>query len=1277
MKRWVGASLSVFLLSMVVWVGRAQAQTAATATVIGTVTDPTGAVVAGAKVALTNISTNSTLNTTANAAGQYTFPSVTPGTYRITATMTGFRTATVSELVVNVAKSYAVNFKLTVGQVNQTVQVQASVATALQTTNAQVGNVIGGGEMMKLPTLQHDAAELISLQPGVQPGGGAFPRPDVRAAGAMDDQNTYTLDGIDISDNLVGAGTWIPVPLDSVQEFDIGVNNPNSTAGRSSGAQVAMVARHGTNDYHGAVYWYHQNDNLNANTWQNNRAGIKQAELKDNRGGFRFGGPIFKNKTFFFANYELRRFPQSTDVSRIVPTDTLKQGILRFKDASGNIINYDLATAADCGSGGNLACDPRGLGLSPSVAAFWNLMPAGNDSSLGDGLNYVGFRATVSRPIQDDYGVFRLDHVFSPKWRFSGSYTYYRHITSGTQLDIRNGNVQSVNPGPVRTAMVTGQVTTQIRPTLINTFRFGWVRRWNGNNAVSPTASANILNIPGTSTSDGPIAINPAEDLLGAPIDNTSSNARFQDYFQKNVQFTDNIDWIKGNHSFQFGTDIRKLPLLTDRADKVVNGISSLVAVMSSGSFLNIPDANRPVICSSSVTTNCLASGDQAKWDSLYAGALGMIDNVSVLAVRDGSLSPLPFGTPLTNDTVQYATFFFGQDTWRLTNALTFTYGLSYGWQTAPSEKLGRQTLLINNTNGEFLTAPGYMKAKMDAAMQGQFFNPQLAYQPVNDAKKPVFNTDWGNLAPRVSVAWNPSITNGFLGRIFGDRKTVLRGGYSMVYARSSTIESVVIPMLGVGFGQTINVTLPACDASGTPGAGCVTSGNAGASVFRVGVDGSIPTPTVPSISSPVVPSTPFGELLSFQDDPHMKVGRTQNFDFTVQRELPGSMLLEVGWVGNWASRLPTSINLANAPYFFVDNASGQSFAQAFDAVATALRNGQTVTPQPWFENQMAGYTCGAATTPTGCLAAGSGSNFVFGNVSNLFQTMDLFRYGQNLPTFDNLQSSLQEMRTYIGTSVYNGMIVTLHKGTSHGLSFDLNYTFSKALDDGLVNQNNAGYYLNGFTPNVSWGPSIYDRTHVFTGSYVYNLPAGHGHLLHFNGWADKILSGWYTSGVYSAFTGLPLTVTESSQVWGGGTILSGSVGAIPTVDPNSISTSAHSGISSSPTGLNLFADPAAVIGDFRYVQISQDGRDGRANPLRGLGSWNLDVTLGKTTTIHENVKFDFSAQFLNIFNHVNFADPTLSLQNTSNFGVLSSEATPANRSTGARWIELGMRIEF
>lgn len=1261
------------------------AQTAASATIVGTVTDQSGADIPAAAVKLTNVATGVSLSAAANGSGQYTFPTVTPGTYTLVVTKSGFKNATVQNLIVDIAKSYTVNVTMQVGEVSQSVTVEAGANVQLETTTAAVAGTVTSTEMDSLPTLNHQATELITIQPSVSPGTETFPTPQPRFSGAIDDQNTYTLDGIDISDNLVGDGTWIPVSIDSTEELDVGVTNPNATFGRSSGGQVSLVARHGTNDYHGSVYWYMQNSALNANSWDLNAAGIKQPHLVDNRGGARFGGPIFKNKTFIFANYELNRFPQSVPFTRTIPTPSLRAGFLTFKDATGAPISYSLASAtAQCGATGTSFCDPRQIGISPTVQAFWNLMPTtGNFSGVGDGLNETGFRGVISTPLNTDYGVLRLDHNFSDKWRFGGSYTYWRSIgNSLDQVSIVNGNSSSPSNSPIRAVVATGELTTLISPSLTNTFRFGWVRNWQNFLVESPAASAAQFKLPQTATgitADPFVAINPAEGLLSAPIDNTSAGARFQDYFEKTIQITDAIDWTRGKHTFEFGTDDRHLPLLTDRADKVVNGITSLVTVMDSidgtGAFLKLPTSDSPPACTATVLTNCLPANQLANWNQLYTGALGLIDNTSILAVRDGQLNPLPFGTPLSNNTVQNQFYFYGQDSWRMTNSFTLNYGLAYGWQSPPSDKLGRQTILINAATGQPLTAPEYLQDKMSAALQGQIFNPSTGYVPVRTVHSTVFNTDWGNLAPRLSVAWNPSFSGGPIGRIFGNRKTVIRSGFALVYDRESTIETVVIPMLGVGFGQTINSILPNC-----PGAGC-TGTNPAVSDFRVGVDGNIPLPTVPAISNPVVPSTPFGEILSFQDDPNFKVGRAKNFDLDIQREIPHNMLLDVAYIGHWGSRLPSSVDINNSPYFFVDPASGQSFAQAFDNVTRALRAGVTPQPQEFFENELAGSAPGqsyadlncSGGTNTACLASVP-NFFLNGLTQSLFQTMDLYRFGQNQQPFDNLQTVLSELRTYVGTSTYNGLAVSLQKKTSAGLTFQVNYTLSKSLDQGLVNQNNAGYYLNSFFKNASYGPSLYDRRHLITGDFVYQLPVGSGHRFHVSNGFDRALSGWNVSGIFEAYSGLPYTATEGFEVWGVSGIIGGGVAAIPTVPSSRLNAKVHN---LGGGNLNVFADPAAALNDFRNVNLSTDGRDGDANPFRQLGMWNFDMALRKTTKIYERTSLDFSAQFLNLFNKVNFNSPFLFLQNPSSFGAITSTFVPANRTNGARWIELGLRVSF
>ncbi|MGH9858994.1 MAG: carboxypeptidase regulatory-like domain-containing protein, partial [Candidatus Acidiferrales bacterium] len=295
------------LALLVACAGSASAQTAATASVSGTVTDQSGAVVPGAEVELLDTATNSTRKVTADENGVYRFVNVNPATYRVTATAQGFKKAVIQSMKIEVAKSYNQAFQLEVGDVASTVEVMAATSAEIQTTDATVGNAIGGTELLRLPTSNRSAASLLLLQPLVMPGRGVGIDVGGQVAGARSDQTTFLLDGGDSTSNTEGSGGYnsgfdgtplpmIPVPVDSIEEFRVGTTNPNATFGRSQGGQVAMITKRGTNDIHGSVYWYHQNDNLNANSWDNNRAGIAKPELKDNRYGFTLGGPLWKDK---------------------------------------------------------------------------------------------------------------------------------------------------------------------------------------------------------------------------------------------------------------------------------------------------------------------------------------------------------------------------------------------------------------------------------------------------------------------------------------------------------------------------------------------------------------------------------------------------------------------------------------------------------------------------------------------------------------------------------------------------------------------------------------------------------------------------------------------------------------------------------------------------------------------------------------------------------------------------------------------------------------------
>ncbi|MBI1791003.1 MAG: carboxypeptidase regulatory-like domain-containing protein, partial [Acidobacteria bacterium] len=643
------------------------AQTTTTGMVSGTVSDSSGAAIPSALIEMTAAQTGTVLKQVANAAGQYVVASVPPGEYQLKVTAPGFRTFVVGGLKIEVTKSYLQNAALEVGLVTESISVTAETTAELQTVDATVGNVINMRHLPNLPTFTRRVNELLTLQPGATPNG--------EVTGARADQSTFSLDGIDVTNQSVGGlDTWMYLSVEGVEEFRVGVANPNASFGRGAGGQVALISRRGANDIHGAGFWYHQNDNLNANNWTNNRTRVKKPELKDNRYGFQAGGPAIKNKTFWFANYEGRRFPRSGTVTRIVPTDSLRRGILRFKDAANNINEYPLATSRACNTSGSDACDPRGLGLSPSIAALWQQMPAGNDASSGDQLNTIGFTGTVAYPIRHDFYQARIDHHINEKWRIEGSIRYFRQLDNNNgSLDIRGGNIASIRAFPTRQNLETVAVSGLIRPNLTGEFRVGRVRNRAATDVLRPNASAALLGITGAGTPDGPIALDigargGAQSILSEPFDVDTQLARKQKNDNRIYQLNADLNWLKGKHSVQFGGHMRWLPTLHQRDDKVLGALGALVAQIDSDlGTLVVPSSAAPPLCGAGRSTGCLQSGDLQQWNRLYAGMTGLIDNVSVLAVRDGSFKPLPFGELLESDTKGIkAPEFYVQDVWRL-----------------------------------------------------------------------------------------------------------------------------------------------------------------------------------------------------------------------------------------------------------------------------------------------------------------------------------------------------------------------------------------------------------------------------------------------------------------------------------------------------------------------------------------------------------------------------------------------------------------------------------
>ena len=1285
-----------FLLLAMLWIGSAplRAQTSSSAIVLGRVVDASGAVVPGAQVTLRSVATNAVREQKSNNVGQYVISAVPPGAYILTVSKTGFETAKLSDLQLDVNQSYTMDVPLTVGSQSQAVEVTTSnTVIELQTADATIGNVISGRDILRLPTQSRDATELLNLQPGAMQNPSSngvdntFSTSGGAVAGARGDQNVVSLDGIDVSVNASFGAEFRPVfPLsvDSISEFRVGITNPNATFGIAGGAQENVTSRSGTNGFHGAGYWYDQNTAFNANEWDNNFTGLPRPHNVDNRVGAAVGGPIQKDKTFFFFNYEIRRFDQSIRSERIVPSADLRNGFLNFPDANGNLIRYNLQQY-----------DPRAVGISPTIQKMWNLMPQGNDPGVGDGVNILGYLQNIPAKRKDDSGSLRLDHSFSSNLHFLARYEYSRDLNPQGQADLLTANSgrgatflgQNATFGD---GLITG-LDWIVKPTLISSLHFGWIRSRINSTPELANQIAQQLNLPGTGSANGPVFLqvanfpnsNPYQ--LNLPIDNAGGRSYVD---STSYQIREDLNWTKGTHSFAFGGNHVALPVYYLTDSRIQGPTVQTTAVVDGDQNNLFITGDRP---------GSLPQGFFPNWDRLYASALGMLDSTQVAVARDGKLNPLPVGTPYIQRTLQRSYYFYAQDTWRLRPSLTLSYGIAYGWLQPPTEREGKLMVTVD-ANGKPIDSASYLTNRQSAALNGQIYNPTFYHLPYAKAGlSHGWNTDWTDVSPRVSLAWNPSAKDGLGGWLLGEHKTVIRGGYGITYDRTYWLSSTVT---STGFGQSLTNILPFCnDPVAVPGPGCnAASSDPALSAFRVGVDG----PRIPVPPPDVKPTLPIAEGINgvppdfwdYEVDPKYKLGRNHMIDFSIQRELAHRNFVEFGYVGRLGRRLPTNIALTTPPFMFKDvttvsgaKGSGQSFAQAYDAVATAVRNGTPVPTEPWFENQLpVGYgasTCGAGFNNTQCIASQQASNLVSGNLAFFFNTfgfsgIDPARVAAGLPAFSNHQQVDLTMHASNDFSNYHAFTATWRNSNWNGLTFDINYTFSKSLDNGGRIQAFSNGWDNAFNPKADYGPSYFDRTHTLNGTFGYELPFGKGHLSSRNTFANKIIGGWYLSGIFTAATGVPLIATESFA-YGGGLITTNPVGEIPTV--SHIDTGVHH----VANGVDLFSNPSQVFTEFRPVLVASDNRSGRDNPFRGFGNWNQDLRIGKETAVTERVRVELSADFFNLFNHVNFNDPGAGaaqggLDLTSgpaNFGKSSSQAIPGNRIGGSRWVQMGLRLSF
>jgi hypothetical protein len=1154
----------------------AWSQATSTATITGLVSDEQNAAVVGAEVRILDMATGTAQTTLTNESGRYVIVNVTPGTYVVTVSKTGFTVFKIGSQKVDVATSLNINAQLKVGSTSTTVEVTASAAAELQTTNATVGNTLTSAALMALPNMGRDVSTLAVLQPGTTPGG--------MTAGSFSDQNVFMLDGGNNSDDMAGNNTSyvtnftgtggtqtngspsgiVPTPVESIEEFKVGSFNQTADFSGSIGAQVQMVTKRGTNSYHGSAYGFYFATNVGAaNTWGNNHTpsgGFSYTPLPSNHRN-RFGGSlggvllpkILGGKTYFFVNYEGSRFPNVAPYERQSPSALLRAGVIQVADASGKFQPYNLNPTAVTVNGvtyqpaqcGTSNCDPRNIGISPVVTKLWSYMPMPTDftGAAGDGVNVGGYISTVRAPLTQNSYVSRIDHDFNEKNRFFATYRYST-VTSLTtnQVDIGGllagstlGTPQALAPRVQKPTFWVLGLTSSITPTVTNDFRWNYSRNyWQWYSQGDPAQFAGLggaVEIAGEGTSGGiPVAL--------IPYNVNTQNTRTRYWNGKDNLIKDDMTMIKGNHLLQFGGSFQRNNDTHQRTDNG-QGINNQIVYQVTSSNTSFANFTYPTAVPSNQASN---------FNTYYSYVLGLVAQSQLVYTRSGSNLALgPIGSSaLATSVIPYYNSYFA-DTWHIRPSLTLSYGLSYQLEMPPYESSGKQVMMVYQ-DGSPVNTTDYIAQRTKAALAGSVYNPTLGFAivpNVGSGRKYPYDPFYGGFSPRLSVAWNPKFSDGILHKLFGDNSTVIRAGYGRLFGRLNGVNQLLVPLLPPGL-------LQATTCPGPSRAGLCT-GNGGvdpSSVFRIGPDGLVaPLPTasatLPQPFLPGVQGATAADVTAL--DPKYRPERTDNLTVSVQRQLSKSFSMEVGYIGRIIRSELLAQNLDSVPY--MTTLGGQTFANAYSNIyfpTNAVASGYTaaqqtdaynaIKPQPFFEAAFGGSNAAYCQGFTSCTAAVASKNAAAIRntaVSDLWtalykapgwvlgRSLVAQPLGTGLPS----QGYTYLLNNSNGFGNYNALFVTHHIRDFHGISGTSNFTWGRALGTGTTSQaTSSNTAIDNYDLQNNYGSQSFDIKFIYNFAMYYSPKL----FTHQKGIAGKVLGGWTFSPLFTAQSGNPLVVGYS-----------------------------------------------------------------------------------------------------------------------------------------------------
>lgn len=1232
------------------------AQTATTS-LRGVIKDPSGALIPGASVVITNSANGQTLTTKSDASGLYLFAQISPAKYTITVSAQGLADQTkTAELLVN--QPATIDFSLGIQANTVTVDVSASAQT-LNVTDASLGNSTDNATIQALPSEERNIPDLLSLQPGVifLPQSQQYNSNDPRSGavnGGRSDQGNVTIDGIDDNDQVNGyAFTGVlRQTQDSIQEFRVVTGNSNADSGRSSGAQVSMVTKSGTNKFHGAAYAYNRNGVGVANEWfvkkgqlengQSNRPG----KLIRNIFGADLGAPIVKDRLFFFGNWEALRRRESANQIRTAPTASYQQGNIIFPqtDAAGNTTLLTLSaadiTALDAGCKVcNTAAYPNPPGPNPNALALFNSYPAANGTALGDSLNTGSYAFSSPNPVDNNTYLARIDFVPSDRHRI--------FVRGQLQKDITGDVEQFPGQGPSRTISsnnkgILGGDTWTITPYLINDIRYGYVRQGSSSAGVGKGdyTSFRFLDTPTAQT---------RTTISSVPVNN----------------LVDNLSLIKGNHSLQFGFNWR---LIHQNHSTDANSYNSA-------------STNPYWLAGDAPGADAVDGGFLNSYDIAFANMVGTVpartDRVNYKITSPTSGALLADGTPIDRHFKANEYEGYVQDAWRALPSLTITFGLRYSFLQTPWETKGQEIAPTIDTHA-------WYQKRENMAQQGQIYEEDLTFSPTGSfyGKPDYYPSNKKDLAPRLSIAWGP------------DTKTSVRAGFGIYYDHFGQALVNDVDQHG-SFGLSSSLTNPSGGVYQIEG-NCLTGcSHPGAPRF-VGrnVLPDIPHPTAdPTANFPYVyPNNSFSIQSGL--DSRIKTPYTESMDLSVQRELPGGFTLEASYIGRMGRRLLQNLDLAEPVDYRDPKGAGDYYAAGAQLSKIVDQNGgdpnATVAAIPYFENVfpfMANLDyAGESATQAIYTYEWAPYRYNYGATTSL-SDIDFYSplYGTYpnpadwQPHFWQDQFSTLYALASVGSSYYNSGQLTLRHPMSHGLQADFAYTYSHSIDMGSDAErgtlnSSAGafsYILNTWKPYLNRSSSDFDTRHIITVNWLYQTPFGRGKAFggNANRLVDAVIGGWQWSGLGRWTSGFPFSFTEPGwttnweiESYG---VQTGPIKMHRHLDKN---------------GNPQFFENADAINANVYcggcnggnMRLPYPGEAGERNNFRGDGYFNIDSGLAKSWKTGDFGEIHFAWEVYNVTNSARFDAYSIQTGLTGgNLGVANSVLTVPRR------MQFGLRYDF